>query len=89
MYDGPEFPDKKSIIKIIEENEVKWSHEFQKIQKKELLYTNKYSAFLDFYFLFFNSIKSFDDMYELLIVFANIILEKNLILAIYFFIFMS
>lgn len=77
VYDGPERPDKVEVKNIIKEKGLLWSLEYQKIQKKKISEVVYYVELEKHLKNFYYSIKTFEELFELIKITAELLLNKK------------
>ena len=72
----PKLADKK-IIAIIKTNELKWRNEYQRQLTNEILTTNNFNVLVSSYNAFLMSLSTYENIHELFLNLADVILKKH------------
>lgn len=72
----PKLADEK-IIAIIKANELKWRNEYQHQLTNEILTTNKFNVLVSSYNSFLMSLSAYENIHELFLNLADVILKKQ------------
>ncbi len=77
VYDGIERPDNIEVKQIMKEKGPLWSLEYQKIQKKKIFEVVYYVELEKHLKKFYYSIKTFEELFELIKITAELLLNKK------------